>query len=79
MQSGGLTKHQDSYPSEGHLRFSAVKLQGCLRCRLGREIQMACELLYKGLTTGAGTQTLGEEYCDILQVAGACLSAMHWV
>ena len=35
---------------------------------------MACELLYNGLTTGAGTQTLGEEYCDILQVFGACLS-----
>ena len=29
------------------------------------------ELLYHGLTTGAGVQTLGEEYCDILQVTGA--------
>ena len=79
MQRGGLTKQQDSNYSEGHLRFSAVKLLGCLRCRLGREIQMACELLYNGLTTGAGNQTLGEEYCDILQVTGACLSTMHWV
>ena len=31
------------------------------------------DLLYSGLTTGAGLQTLGEEYCDILQAAGACL------
>lgn len=28
------------------------------------------EMLYYGLTTGAGVQTLGEEYCDILQVSG---------
>lgn len=31
---------------------------------------MAAQLLYYGLTTGAGVQTLGEEYCDILQVTG---------
>lgn len=31
---------------------------------------MAAQLLYHGLTTGAGVQTLGEEYCDILQVTG---------
>ncbi len=31
------------------------------------------ELLYAGLTTGAGLQTLGEEYCDIIQVAGLLL------
>ena len=28
------------------------------------------ELLFHGVSTGAGVQTLGEEYCDILQVAG---------
>lgn len=31
---------------------------------------MAAQLLYHGLTTGSGVQTLGEEYCDILQVTG---------
>ena len=36
-----------------------------------RETRLAAELLYHGLTTGAGVQTLGEEYCDILQVTGA--------
>lgn len=36
-----------------------------------REVRLVAELLYSGLTTGAGLQTLGEEYCDILQAAGA--------
>lgn len=31
---------------------------------------MLAELLYYSLTTGSGAQTLGEEYCDILQVSG---------
>ncbi|KAL3156613.1 hypothetical protein ABBQ38_000900 [Trebouxia sp. C0009 RCD-2024] len=35
-----------------------------------RETAVAAQLLYHGLTTGAGVQTLGEEYCDILQVTG---------
>ena len=35
-----------------------------------RETRLAAELVYHGLTTGAGVQTLGEEYCDILQVTG---------
>ncbi|KAL2916309.1 peroxisome biogenesis factor 10 [Polyrhizophydium stewartii] len=38
--------------------------------RLAREVQLLSEALYHGLTTLAGTQTLGEEYCDIVQVAG---------
>ena len=38
---------------------------------LCREVRLVAELLYSGLTTGAGLQTLGEEYCDILQAAGA--------
>jgi len=37
---------------------------------LRRETRLVAEMLYHGLTTGAGVQTLGEEYCDILQVAG---------
>ena len=35
-----------------------------------RETRLVAELLYFGLTTGAGGQTLGEQYCDILQVSG---------
>lgn len=35
-----------------------------------RETQLAAELLYYGLTTGVGLQTLGEEYCSLLQVTG---------
>ena len=34
---------------------------------------MLAELLYLGITTGTGLQTLGEEYCDILQVSGGAL------
>lgn len=37
-----------------------------------REVKLVAELLYSGLTTGAGLQTLGEEYCDIIQAAGRC-------
>ena len=40
-------------------------------CAICREVRLVAELLYSGLTTGAGLQTLGEEYCDILQAAGA--------
>ncbi|PRW05841.1 peroxisome biogenesis factor 10-like isoform X1 [Chlorella sorokiniana] len=39
--------------------------------RWAAETRLLSELLYLSLTTGAGRQTLGEEYCDILQVAGA--------
>ena len=35
-----------------------------------RETELAAELLYYALTTGKGLQTLGEEYCEILQTAG---------
>ncbi|CAL8460771.1 g302 [Coccomyxa elongata] len=38
--------------------------------KYSREVRLVAELLYAGLTTGAGLQTLGEEYCDIIQVAG---------
>lgn len=27
-------------------------------------------VLYYALTNGAGSQTLGEEYCDLLQITG---------
>lgn len=33
-----------------------------------RELQLLAELLYYGLTTCAGNQTLGEEYCNTIQV-----------
>lgn len=36
-----------------------------------RETQVLANLLYFGLTTGTGVQTLGEEYCDILQTTGS--------
>ena len=36
----------------------------------GREIRVLSELLYYTLTTGAGQQTLGEEYCDVVLAAG---------
>ncbi|KAK3065880.1 hypothetical protein LTS18_002283, partial [Coniosporium uncinatum] len=32
------------------------------------ELRTFSELLYLGLTTGVGNQTLGEEYCDVVQV-----------
>ncbi|XP_047316345.1 peroxisome biogenesis factor 10 [Impatiens glandulifera] len=34
------------------------------------ETKLLGQMLYYVLTTGAGQQTLGEEYCDIIQVAG---------
>ncbi|BBM96948.1 peroxin-10 [Marchantia polymorpha subsp. ruderalis] len=34
------------------------------------EMKLAGRVLYYLLTTGSGLQTLGEEYCDIVQVAG---------
>lgn len=39
-----------------------------------REVRLVAGLLYSGLTTGAGLQTLGEEYCDIIQAAGELLA-----
>ena len=33
-----------------------------------REVRLAAELIYYGLTTGRGVATLGEEYCELLQV-----------
>ncbi|KAL4532023.1 hypothetical protein Ndes2437B_g02450 [Nannochloris sp. 'desiccata'] len=36
----------------------------------GREIRCLAEMLYFALTTGSGLQTLGEEYCDIIQASG---------
>ena len=39
----------------------------------GRETRLMAETLYFGLTTGTGLSTLGEEYCDILQVAGGSI------
>lgn len=33
----------------------------------GRETQALAQLLYHAMTTGCGQQTLGEEYCDLIQ------------
>ena len=38
--------------------------------RWAGETRALAELLYYSLTTGTGLQTPGEEYCDVLQVAG---------
>jgi hypothetical protein len=35
-----------------------------------RQVRLLAGLLYFGLTTGAGVQTLGEEYVDVAAVAG---------
>ncbi|CAI6001729.1 unnamed protein product [Closterium sp. NIES-64] len=37
----------------------------------GGPIRVAARCLYYLVTTGAGSRTLGEEYCDIVQVSGA--------
>eukprot|EP01116_Phalansterium_solitarium_P020731 TRINITY_DN6202_c0_g1_i2.p1 TRINITY_DN6202_c0_g1~~TRINITY_DN6202_c0_g1_i2.p1 ORF type:complete len:183 (-),score=64.19 TRINITY_DN6202_c0_g1_i2:470-1018(-) len=41
--------------------------------RLQRELELCADLAYFGLTTGFGAQTLGEEYCDIVQTRAARL------
>lgn len=38
--------------------------------RWASETRALAQLLYHTLTTGSGQQTPGEEYCDVLQVAG---------
>lgn len=35
-----------------------------------RDLQFITDLIYYGLTTSLGSQTLGEEYCDLIQVSG---------
>uniref|UniRef100_A0A7S3R508 RING-type E3 ubiquitin transferase n=1 Tax=Dunaliella tertiolecta TaxID=3047 RepID=A0A7S3R508_DUNTE len=44
-----------------------------------REVRLLAQLLYHGVTTGAGLQTLGEEYCNMMQVTrdGQLLSRQH--
>ncbi|GJN87956.1 hypothetical protein Rhopal_000911-T1 [Rhodotorula paludigena] len=37
----------------------------------GKELQQGSRLAYFGLTTMLGTQTLGEEYCDIMQYSAS--------
>ncbi|KAJ8323740.1 peroxisome biogenesis factor 10 [Batrachochytrium dendrobatidis] len=46
--------------------------------KLSHEIQLTSQALYYGLTTVAGTQTLGEEYCDIVQVLNGATVPSHW-
>ncbi|GAX79358.1 hypothetical protein CEUSTIGMA_g6800.t1 [Chlamydomonas eustigma] len=36
--------------------------------KFSRQSKFVAQLLYYGLTTGCGSQTLGEEYCNMLQV-----------
>lgn len=39
--------------------------------RRQREIKLIADVLYLSLTTGRGVPTLGEEYCDLVQVTGS--------
>jgi len=45
--------------------------------RVQRQVKLLASLLYYGLTTGCGLQTLGEEYCDLVQVSGHPSSAVR--
>lgn len=38
--------------------------------KVKEEVEMAAQLSYYGMSTILGRQTLGEEYCDIIQVDG---------
>lgn len=51
-------------PLPAHAHAHARRWPAC------REVRLLAALLYHGLTTGAGLQTLGEEYCNLVQVAG---------
>ncbi|XP_021662971.2 peroxisome biogenesis factor 10 isoform X2 [Hevea brasiliensis] len=55
--------------------YSVQESLWLIRVRLNRFSQFTTKLLgqmlYYVLTTGSGQQTLGEEYCDITQVAGS--------
>ena len=44
-----------------------------------REVQLAAEIAYYGLTTVLGNQTLGEEYCNTVQVGSPDHSNKHAV
>lgn len=42
------------------------------------QTKLAGRVLYYLLTTGAGLQTLGEEYCDISQVSSSQMYEIGW-
>lgn len=52
--------------------FSATLYQPLTQCYCftRRSCKMVATFMYYALTTGAGLQTLGEEYCDILMLKG---------
>lgn len=47
-----------------------LKLGPRAAMRIQDELKLASQLCYYGMSTVMGRQTLGEEYCDILQVDG---------
>ncbi|GMH33066.1 hypothetical protein BSKO_00900 [Bryopsis sp. KO-2023] len=64
---------------ELYQRSLANAIRDCVRQLLGplkalqytREIDLLGDVLYNSITTGSGEQTLGEEYCDLLQINGS--------
>jgi hypothetical protein len=65
--------------------YLAMNVDACqaavMRCcgpvtalHLAREVRLVATFMYYALTTGLGQQTLGEEYCDILQLPPAPLT-----
>lgn len=67
------TEHLTSILSE--LTRQALPLR--LWMRWQRELQLVAELGYFGLTTLLGNQTLGEEYCNIIQVGPPSAGGRH--
>ncbi|CAH8308027.1 unnamed protein product [Eruca vesicaria subsp. sativa] len=60
----------------GHSSASAARYKNCSSLperafmTFWGQMKLLGQMLYFVLTTGSGQQTLGEEYCDIIQVAG---------
>ena len=71
----GMSFHSSSASSWHALRLSH-HVNMCLHHQLHampcicRQTRLAAVALYNALTTGCGSQTLGEEYCNMLQVDG---------
>lgn len=71
-----IRSHQKDAYFTGHLTNSLTdvyrRLLGARSAHaLAPELRTAASLLYFGLTTLPGNRTLGEEYCDLVQLEGA--------
>lgn len=70
-----IRAHQKDAYFTGHLTNTLTDLHRRLRGArathaLGPELRTAASLLYLALTTLPGNRTLGEEYCDLVQLEG---------